>query len=361
MRFAGELNPGERSICVGAGILNGEVQKIVAKAGFFWAPDPTSAPYSTVGGNIATNAGGPRTVKYGATRDNVLALTAITGDGSIIHTGFRVRKVSTGYDLTRLLIGSEGTLAIVTEALLKLLPLPQNHQGIVAIYASVQSAAEAIISVMRSQALPASLEFMDNKCLALLKTHHPGLVPENAAALLLLEVDDANAVDSIAGALAHDACIAVEQTHDTEVLWQARKALSPLLRNLAPKKINEDIVIPVVFLPAFLEKLDQLEHQYRIPILAFGHAGDGNLHVNMLVDPSQHLETTIHHCLHDLFQTVLAFSGALSGEHGIGLAKRPFMQQAFDASTLEIMIRIKKAFDPKGILNPGKLLPFSAK
>jgi len=253
MRFVGEVNVGERSICVGAGILNGEVQNMAAKAGFFWAPDPTSAPYSTVGGNIATNAGGPRTVKYGATRDNVLALTAITGDGSIIHTGFRVRKVSTGYDLTRLLIGSEGTLAIITEALLKLLPLPQNHQGIVATYASAQSAAEAIISVMRSQLLPASLEFMDSKCLALLKTHHPGLVPENAAALLLLEVDDANAVDHIARALAHDACIAIEQSHDTEILWQARKALSPLLRNLAPKKLTKILSSLLLFCQLFLK------------------------------------------------------------------------------------------------------------
>ncbi len=361
LRFLGAVNASERTIRVGAGILNGEVQKAAEKEGFFWAPDPTSAPYSTVGGNIATNAGGPRTIKFGATRDNVLALTAVTGDGQIIHPGFAVRKVSTGYDLTRLLVGSEGTLAIVTEALLKLLPLPQSSMGIVATYGSIQAAAEAIVAVMRGSFLPAALELMDNKCLALLKKHHPGIVPEAAVALLLLEVDDCNALERIAEKLTHADSLEVKKTPDTKELWRARKALSPLLRDLAPKKINEDIVVPIAFLPRFLEKLDQLEQQYRIPILAFGHAGDGNLHVNMLVDPKLHEEKTVNACLEAIFRTVLDLSGALSGEHGIGLAKRPFMTIAFDASTLEIMARIKKAFDPTGILNPGKLLPFVAK
>lgn len=360
-----EIAPDDRLAVVEAGITNGDLQRAVAPHGFFWAPDPTSADYATVGGNLACNAGGPRAVKYGACRDNVLGLLAVTGAGELIRTGSRTTKGAVGYDLTRLLVGSEGTLALIVEATLKLAPLPAARRTLRASYASVAAAARAVARVMAQPATPCVLEFMDGRAVELVAARGVAL-PAGTRALLLIEADGdpatiGAAVDAIAQAATVDGLVALERADDEAAiaaLWAARKTLSPALRDVAPIKINEDVVVPVSKLPALVDGLDALSGASGIPIVNFGHAGNGNLHVNLMVDPADPRQAAAAPgTLARVFDLVLALGGTLSGEHGIGLAKRDFMPRAIEPATLALMRAIRRDFDPDGILNPGKLLP----
>jgi D-lactate dehydrogenase len=414
------IDPGNRLAVIEPGVLNGDLQKALAPHGFFWAPDPTSAPYSTIAGNLACNAGGPRTVKYGACRDNILALRAVDGTGRGFRCGSETTKGATGYDLTRLLVGSEGTLALVTEATLKLTPLAQARRSLRALYVDVAAAARAVARIMGQPVVPCALEFMDGTALRLVRER--GAAVPAAGAMLLIEVDArTEALD--------DACAAVEaaargagvlsvdidarpgderatgtglmpavpivpasaaaqavrgepvespprstlhaalndglvdfamarDAHETETLWSARKALSPALRSIAPTKINEDVVVPVSRLPELTTGLEALSQLHGIPIVCFGHAGNGNIHVNLLYDAADaERDAAAQRCLDAVFDLVIALGGTLSGEHGIGLAKRDWMPKAIDPVTLDLMRAIKSRFDPKGLLNPGKLLP----
>lgn len=364
MRRIVDINTADRYAVVEPGVLNGDLQSALAPLGFFWPPDPTSAPYSTIGGNLACNAGGPRAVKYGACRDNVLALRAVDGTGRAFRCGAPTSKGAVGFDLTRLLIGSEGTLALITEATLKLTPLPPLRRGLRLIYADIVAAAQAVARIMAQPVTPCALEFMDGEALALVRARGLELPPGEA--LLLVEVDgDGESIERAASAVAHaaegpglnDLQIA-RDAKDGEALWAARKALSPALRSLAPKKINEDVVVPVSRLPELIEGVRGLSLKHGIRIVNFGHAGNGNIHVNLMYDPAEPgRDAAAEACLEALFGLVIALDGTLSGEHGIGLAKRPFMRAAVDARTLELMAGVKRAFDPSGLLNPGKLLP----
>lgn len=362
------IRPGDRAAVVEPGVLNGELQKALAPHGFFWAADPTSAPYSSVGGNIACNAGGPRTLKYGSARDNLLALRAVDGRGRAFRAGAAVSKNSTGFDLVRLLAGSEGTLAIVTEATLKLTPLPQARRGMRALYASVDAAAAAVARLMAQPVLPTTLEFMDDSAVRLVRERGVDL-PVAASAALLLDVDGREAALDDAIAALHDAARgdglvefrAANNAAELEALWAARRALSPALRAIAPDKINEDVVVPVSRIPDLLARVRQLAAEFALTIVCFGHAGNGNLHVNLLFDGSRPgVRDSAERCLDAVFSAVLALGGTLSGEHGIGLAKRDFMTRALDPTCLDLMRALKAQFDPKGILNPGKLLPEAA-
>jgi D-lactate dehydrogenase len=357
------IDPDNRVAIVEPGVLNGDLQAALAPHRMFWPPDPTSAPYCTIAGNIACNAGGPRAVKYGATRDNVLALRAVAGSGEDFRCGTATTKGSTGYDLTRLLIGSEGTLAIVTEATLKLAPLASAKRTLRATYVDVAAAAHAVARIMAQPVTPCALEFLDDQCLALARAHGGDVVPI-AGAMLVIEVDGeadtlAPAVEAVARAARGDGLIELQvATNEGEVaaLWAARKALSPALRTLSPNKINEDVVVPVSRVPELVATTRALAAKYALPIVCFGHAGNGNLHVNLLPrDDAEH--TRAQPALDELFDAVIRLGGTLSGEHGIGLAKRAFMSRALDAHALGLMRRIKQEFDPDGILNPGKLLP----
>lgn len=364
MRRIIEINAADRYAVVEPGVLNGDLQTALAPHGFFWPPDPTSAPYSSIGGNLACNAGGPRAVKYGACRDNILALRAVDGTGRPFRCGAPTSKGAVGFDLTRLLVGSEGTLALITQATLKLTPLPSARRGLRLLYADILSAANAVARIMAQPVTPCALEFMDGEALSLVRARGLDLPPGEA--LLLVEVDAdeegieraARAVASAAeGAGLNDLQIARDAA-DGDALWAARKALSPALRSLAPKKINEDVVVPVSRLPELIEGVRGLAERHRIRIVNFGHAGNGNIHVNLMYDPGEPgRDAAAEACLADLFEYVIALDGTLSGEHGIGLAKRPFMRRAVDARTLELMAAVKHAFDPQGLLNPGKLLP----
>lgn len=364
MRRIIEINAADRYAVVEPGVLNGDLQAALAPLGFFWPPDPTSAPYSSIGGNLACNAGGPRAVKYGACRDNVLALHAVDGTGQPFRCGAPTSKGAVGFDLTRLLVGSEGTLALITQATLKLTPLPSARRGLRLLYADILSAANAVARIMAQPVTPCALEFMDSEALSLVRARGLDLPPGEALLLVEVDADDegieraAHAVAKAAeGAGLNDLQIARDAA-DGDALWAARKALSPALRSLAPKKINEDVVVPVSRLPELIEGVRGLAERHRIRIVNFGHAGNGNIHVNLMYDPSEPgRDAAAEACLADLFEHVIALDGTLSGEHGIGLAKRPFMRRAVDARTLELMAAVKRAFDPQGLLNPGKLLP----
>jgi len=360
-----EIRAGDRCAIVEPGVLNGDLQRALAAHGLFWPPDPASAELCTVGGKNRRNAGGPHTVKYGATRDNVLGLTAVTGTGALIRCGSATTKDATGYDLTHLIVGSEGTLALIVDATLKLAPLPPQRASLRALYADVASAAAAVSRIMAQPTTPAMLEFMDAACIKLARDVGGADIPE-AGALLMIEADgDAatlpHAVAVLAQAARGAGLLSLDTAPDeiaSEKLWAARKALSPALRSIAPGKINEDVVVPVSRIPELVDGIQALAREFDLPIVAFGHAGNGNLHANILYDPDDAgQDARAQAALPRLFALTLALGGTLSGEHGIGIAKRDFMARAFDPATLAAMRAVKAAFDPDGLLNPGKVLP----
>ena len=363
MRKIVRVDPADRVIVAEPGVLNQEIQAAARPHGFFWPPDPSSSAYCSIGGNLATCAAGPHAVKYGVTRDHVLGLQAVTGSGEIIRTGCHTTKGVVGYDLTRLLIGSEGTLAVITEATLKLTPLPRSVSGITAHYADIAHCAEAIAAIMALPHVPSALEFLDSAALDLIRGRHPGMLPDNSRAMLMIEVDggEAEIAESerdVRLACRNDGLITAETSADPAALWAVRKALSPLLRDIAPKKINEDIVVPVSRLPELLQGLGELSREYRIANVNFGHAGNGNIHVNLLVNPEDADEMQrAEICLERVFDLVLKLDGTLSGEHGVGREKRAYVGREIDAATLALMKQIKLVFDPNAILNPGKLFP----
>ena len=357
------VDAANRVIVAEPGVLNQTIQETAKPYGFFWPPDPSSAMYSSIGGNIATSAGGPHAVKYGTTRDHVLGLTAVTGAGEVIKTGCYTTKGVVGYDLTRLLIGSEGTLAVITEATLKLTALPNSVAGITAYFRDSTSCAAAITQIMALPQLPSALEFLDSGSLDLIRNHHPKMLPSEANAMLMIEADGSESeiaatVSAILSACKTGGLIAASHAENIAALWKARKALSPLLREIAPKKINEDVVVPVNSLPEFLSSLEQLSKQYHVANVNFGHAGNGNIHVNLLIDPDDTEEAArAEQCLDRIFDLVIRLNGTLSGEHGIGSEKRAFIHKEVDQPTLILMKHIKQVFDPNNILNPGKLFP----
>ncbi|HAV73077.1 MAG TPA: FAD-binding oxidoreductase [Stenotrophomonas sp.] len=358
------IQPGDRCAVVEPGVLNGDLQQALIPHGLFWPPDPSSAEICSIGGNLACNAGGPRAVKYGTSRDNVLGLVAVTGAGELITCGGPYTKDATGYDLTHLLVGSEGTLALIVEATLKLTPLPVTQAGLRVLYRDADAAAQAVSRLMAQPVVPTRLEFMDARSLELLRRNGAD-VPE-AGAMLLVEADGDHdtlpyLLQALAAAAEGDGLIALDVAMEgsaRETLWAARKALSPALRSIAPGKINEDVVVPVSRIPALVAGVQALSAEFELPIVTFGHAGNGNLHVNILYHPDDAEENArAHAALPRVFALTLALGGTLSGEHGIGLAKRDFMAQAFTPATLAAMRAIKAALDPDGILNPGKVLP----
>ncbi|AXQ28180.1 FAD-binding protein [Solimonas sp. K1W22B-7] len=360
------ISPGDRLIECEAGTLNGEVQAAAAQHGLFWAPDPTSAGYSTVGGNLACCAGGPRAVKYGTARDNVLGLRAVTGAGVSLKTGCTTTKGVVGYDLTRLLVGSEGTLAVITEATLKLLPQPQARRTLRACYADVSAAASAVARIMGQPETPCALELMDGEAVRLAEEYQRTGVPPGTGALLLIEVDGSPesleaAVAAVSAAARGQGLVelkAAASTAEAEALWACRKVLSPSLRKIAPKKVNEDVAVPVTRIPELINGLRELSRRHAIRIVNFGHAGNGNIHVNLLADPEDPAQMrAITACLHDVFRLVLSLEGTLSGEHGVGIEKRDYVGWEIAADTLETMRALKRTLDPLGILNPGKCLP----
>lgn len=361
-----EIDPVNRYAVVEPGVLNQSLQDSVAKQGYFWPPDPTSASFCTIGGNLAVNAAGPRAVKYGSTRDNVLGLNAITGTGKKIQTGVYTTKGVVGYDLTRLLIGSEGTLVVITQATLKLTPIPEARATLQATFKNIESATEAIVAIMSQPITPYALEFMDAGSIKMIRDYTSIKFSADTQAMLMIEVDGSTAsldvsVKTIAGCTQNSGLIEFRHARtDEEVaaLWKTRKALSPALRKLAPKKINEDVVVPVSNIPALIHALEHISEQFGIPIVNFGHAGNGNIHVNLLIDLDDPTQAgNAEDCLDAVFEKVLQLKGTLSGEHGVGISKRDFVDREIEQDTLALMQQLKHQFDPNNILNPGKMFP----
>ncbi len=361
-----KVDAANRALIAQPGATNAAVQSAAAEHGFFWPPDPTSAAYSTLGGNLACNSAGPHAVKYGTPRDNILGLRAVTGTGQIIRTGVYTTKGVVGYDLTRLIVGSEGSLAIITEATLKLTPIQEARQSLRAIYADMAAAAAAVSRIMAQPATPCVLEFIDATAIGMIRGYADADLPADAGAMLLIEIDGPGAaMESLVAAVTAAAdgagLLEVRAARDEEeraALWASRRALSPALRKIAPKKINEDVVVPVSRMAELVDGLRALGERHGVTIVNFGHAGNGNIHVNLLVDPADPAQMrSAEECLREVFRLVLELGGTLSGEHGIGYDKREFVGLELEPSVLALMRGIKAQFDPAGILNPGKLFP----
>ncbi len=352
-------------------VITGDLQDAVERVGLFYPPDPSSLRQSAIGGNVAECAGGPRAFKYGTTKSYVLGLEAVLPTGEIIETGGKVVKNVVGYDLTQLLVGSEGTLAIITKVILRLIPRPQVQITIRACFRDVHGAVQAVTNMIRERVVPAALELVDGDSLEAVATSQQtrSLSPEGTGAILLLEVDGGPAAVQEDATRVETACheagaIEVRRARDdaerTE-LWRVRRELSLSLRMIAPIKFNHDVVVPRGRIPELFALIDTLKARFKLPIPSFGHAGDGNIHVNIMSDPSHPGEVErAHEAERVLFEGVVALEGAISGEHGIGFAKARFMALNLSGDEIALMRRVKQAFDPQGILNPGKIFPDTA-
>jgi glycolate oxidase len=361
-----EIDRPNLTVLVEPGVIIGTLQKEVEKLGLFYPPDPASDEYSTIGGNIAECAGGLRGLKYGVTRDYVLWLEAVTGAGDIIHTGSNTIKSVTGYDLTRLMVGSEGTLAIVTRARLKLIPLPEALATAVAYFPTPRAAGEAVAAIIERRLLPRALEFIDGATMKVLTAAKGYRYPEGAGALLIIEMDGgaAQARSDIEKAVAvarEKGAMLVEEAKTSEAraaVWAMRKQISPALYKAAADRVNEDIVVPRNRIPDMLDQIEAIAAKHNVPVCNYAHVGDGNIHVNFLIDGADHdqLERA-EKAVEDVFKVVMSFGGTLSGEHGIGLSKRPFLAMEVAPTEMRLMKEMKRVFDPNGVLNPGKIFP----
>jgi glycolate oxidase len=352
---------------VEAGVVTADLQTTVEKLGLFYPPDPSSIRHATIGGNIACNAGGPRCLKYGVTGAYVLGLTVVLADGRVLHIGGKCIKDVVGYDLKALFTGSEGTLGVITEALLRLTAKPKFARTSLVEFPSLEDASQTVNTILRAGVVPAALELMDETAIACIEeAMHLGL-PLDVEAILLIETDGSDeaavlremeAVTEICRARGARQVKVAKDEAERSSLWQARRSLSPSLARKAPNKLGEDITVPRSAIPETVRRLKEISAKYELPIVIYGHAGDGNLHPAILFDkrdPAQWAK--VEPMAAEEFALALELGGTLSGEHGVGALKRPYMQQALGPVSIEIQKRIKAALDPLNILNPGKVLP----
>ena len=347
------------------GVINMDLQRAVEEVGLFYPPDPASEEYSTIGGNVSENAGGMRAAKYGITKDYVMALRAVRANGDIIRAGKRTIKDVAGYNIAGILIASEGTLAVITEITVKLLPKPKFRKAYMGVFPSVEDAMNAVFKSLAGGANPVAMEFMDALVVQALKEKLGVSLPEDAGALLIGDVDG-NVIEEVDFQLdilqnsfkengAQDFVVA-HTDEERDKLWYARRNASPSITIFGSKKLNEDISVPRSMLPEALNRIYEIGDRYGFKVPCFGHAGDGNIHVNVMVDGSDEKQLEEgHKAIEEIFELVVEMGGTLSGEHGIGTSKAPFMNIAFNDAELQLFKDIKHAFDPNGILNPGKM------
>jgi glycolate oxidase len=348
------------------GLINMDLQKAVEEVGLFYPPDPASEQYSTLGGNVSENAGGMRAAKYGITKDYVMALEAVLPNGDIIKAGKKTIKDVAGYNIAGILIGSEGTLAVITEITLKLIPKPQEKKTYMGIFPDVEKAMNAVFKSLASGANPVAMEFLDNLVIQALREKLNVDLPENAGAILVGDVDGAS-LDEVDTQLeilnksfqengSTDFIVAKDDAQANQ-LWYARRNASPSITIFGQLKLNEDISVPRSKLPEALNGIYKIGEKYGFKVPCFGHSGDGNIHVNVMV-PDKSDEEQVHRghqAIEEIFQYVVDLEGTLSGEHGIGLSKAPYMNIAFNDQEIELFKMVKKAFDPNNILNPFKM------
>lgn len=363
-----EIDAENQVAVVEPGVITGQFQAAVKKFGLFYPPDPASRDFCTMGGNVAECSGGPSAVKYGVTRDYVLGLEVVLPDGRLIHTGVRTAKGVVGYDLTRLFIGSEGTLGIITKIIVRLLALPTHKRTFLVLTDSLQQATVLVAEILKGGILPNTLEYMDQTALHVVNDYLPLDLPENTRALLLIEVDgDERATEEqgqklvklLADRESYPGIIEVRQAQNAEEvddLWKARRSISPATFKLRPHKISEDVVVPKTKIPQLVEFTEKISRELDIVILTFGHAGDGNIHVNIMVDKDDPQEYERGQTAkRRLFEQVMTLAGTLSGEHGVGITKAAYLAMELDKPSIELMQKIKIVFDPNNILNPGKI------
>lgn len=350
------------------GVVTGDIHEAAEAVGLLYPPDPASTDISTIGGNIAENAGGSRAVKYGVTGDYVLALRVVLMNGSIMTFGSPLRKDVAGYAMARLLVGSEGTLAIITRAWLKLIPRPASTRSAMLLFETAGDAASTISSVVAGGLSPSRLEIMDESCLTALRESGE-TVDEDANAVLLVEVDGPTdtldtQLDQILKVTREHAMIGsttAADENENEHIWAIRKKLSPIINTFGDTKMNEDVVVPRSKIPDLFQRVDELRNQHQLQIVCFGHAGDGNIHVNIMFDRDEPgITERVESALHELFRYVTGIGGSISGEHGIGTAKQRFMHYQFTPDQIQLMRRVKQLFDPDNLLNPGKIFPEEA-
>ena len=348
-------------------VITGELQREVERLGLFYPPDPASLDKSALGGNVAECAGGPRAFKYGTTKRYVLGLEAVLPTGEIIETGSKAVKNVVGYDVTQMLVGSEGTLAIITKIILRLIPRPPAQATLLGLFDNIDAAVAAVSALIRRRAIPAAIELIDADSLQAVHEYlGQKVVPREANAALIIEVDgSAPAVeDEIArvaeGCAEADAVgiVRADTASEREQIWSLRRQLSLALRATGLLKINHDVVVPRGRVPDLFAAVAALKRDHRLRIACFGHAGDGNIHVNIMVkrDDAAELERA-RVAERQLFEHVVALEGSISGEHGIGFAKAKYLGIELAEAEVALMKRIKRAFDPNGILNPGKIFP----
>ncbi len=348
------------------GVVTETFQTAVEKIGLFYPPDPASLKFSTLGGNVAECAGGPRAVKYGVTKDFVMGLEVVLPTGQVIRTGGETVKGVVGYDLTKLICGSEGTLGVITKIIFKLLPYPESKKTMLTVFDSIDGAARAVSTIIKNKIIPTTLEFLDHPTLTCVERRFNLGMPETARAVLLIEVDgdrdliekQALQIHKLIEPLGLVQFRVAKDAAESEELWRVRRLVSPSLRDVNPDKFNEDIVVPRSKVPDVIRRIEAIQKRYDIPIVNFGHAGDGNIHVNIMIDKSipGQLEKA-HEAIKEVFQAALDLGGTMSGEHGVGLAKQPYIPMELSADQVGAMRAIKSALDPNNILNPGKILP----
>ena len=362
-----EIDIDNATVKAEAGVITAELQAAVEKLGLFYPPDPSSIRHSTIGGNVACNAGGPRCLKYGVTGDYVLGLTVVLADGRILKTGGKPIKDVTGYNLNGLFTGSEGTLGIVTEVLLRLITKPRHVKTVLAEFTSLDDASRTVTAILAAGIVPASLELMDQTAVRCVEeAMHLGLNTE-AEASLIIETDGAdeatvnreiNACVDICQCSGASSVKLAQSEVERNALWKARRSMSPSLARKAPNKLGEDITVPRSAIPEVVQRLRMISQKYGLPVVIFGHAGDGNLHPNILFDKRQPEQwAKVEQMVGEIFEASLALGGTLSGEHGVGLLKRPYLARALGSISIDIQRAIKQALDPLNILNPGKMFP----
>ena len=359
-----EINEADMYAVVEPGVVTATLAAEVEKRGLFYPPDPGSMAVSTIGGNVAENAGGLRGLKYGVTKDYVMGLQFFDSQGNYIKTGSRTVKCATGYNITGLMVGSEGTLGILDQVILKLIPAPKARQAMVAVYDTIEQASETVAGIISARIVPATLEILDNFTIRAVEDFSKAGLPTDAAALLLIEVDGHPAVVAEEAEQVKALCLkmgarSIDQARDDaqrDKIWAARRAALSALAQLKPTLVLEDATVPRSRIPDMVRALQDIAKKYRIDIGTFGHAGDGNLHPTILTDRRNKEEFhRVEQAIEEIFDVALSMGGTLSGEHGTGIAKAPFLEKEAGYSSILFSRRLRAALDPDNILNPGKI------
>jgi len=360
-----EIVPEDLTATVEPGVVTHTLQNEAAKYKLFYPPDPASAAFSTIGGNVAECSGGITGLKYGVTRDYILSLEVVLADGSIIHTGRKTLKSVTGYDLTRLFVGSEGTLGVFTQITVKLIPLPETIKTLLVFYATPQDAVRTASQIISSNLLPRALEFIDKSSIDCIKGYKQEVqIPDEVKALLLIDVDGQEAsvkaeislIEKIAMENQPLRVVSAKTAQERDALWEVRRVISPALYNIAPFKINEDICVPRSRILEILSRIAEIQKRYpSLKVANFGHIGDGNIHVNIMYNEGDKHRILAEEMIEKILRTTVELGGTISGEHGIGNVKSAFVPLEIPPQELQIMKDIKHLLDPKGILNPGKM------